>query len=395
MTGSWDWIVVGGGLCGSALAYELQRVGLAVLLLERDRPVRGATARSYGGIPYWAGTTALTQTLCREGIALHRNLSAELGRDTSLRELDLLLWQDLAADGAAVTRSYAECLFPPQNLTPEEAHSREPLLNPGAISGALLVRHAHVDPLTFITAYQEAFLKLGGAMVMAQVTGWQKDGCHGVGIQTETEIYIGAEFALCVGSETRLLCAQLDLESPVYFTHGEVLRMAPEVAPPMHCMVMPADVTRFAQEAATSTPEHDLLWRSPDYELIPPSVDAGVVPFDDRSLRVGQLSRVHTRGMPPHDPAASEQAIRDAIRPLFPSLADLPAQWHHSLVSFSRDGLPLVGLPYGSKNVHLFTGFTTPFIYAPPLARRFAAAVTGGQTHDSLLTQVSPRRFLD
>ncbi len=392
MGSTWDWIVIGGGLCGSALAYELQRAGLTVLLLERDRPVRGATAGSYGGIPFWAGMTPLTQTLCREGQALHRTLSDELGRSTSWRELDLLLWLDLKADGAAIARDYAACLVPPQPLTPEEAVGYEPLLNPAAISGALHVRHGHVDPEVLVGAYREAFQELGGTVRVAEVTGWQKDGCHGVGVRAGATCYGGAAFALCAGAATRSLCGAWDWVPPVYFTHAEVLRVAAG-APEVRCMVMPADMTRFAQEAATSDPAEEHLWQLPDRELVPPAVDAGIVPFGDRTLRLGQLSRVHTRTAPPRDPGSSATAIREALRPLVPDLADLPAQWHHSLVSFSRDGLPLVGLPYGSSNVHLFTGFTTPFIYVPPLARRFAAAAVGGKQEDGILAQVSPRRW--
>jgi len=47
---SYDWIVVGGGITGASLGYELAKKGFAVLLLERDPTLQNATRFSYGGL---------------------------------------------------------------------------------------------------------------------------------------------------------------------------------------------------------------------------------------------------------------------------------------------------------------------------------------------------------
>ncbi|NJO86223.1 MAG: FAD-binding oxidoreductase [Synechococcaceae cyanobacterium RM1_1_27] len=41
MKDSFDWIVVGAGITGAALAYELSCQGHAVLLIEKDSPFAG------------------------------------------------------------------------------------------------------------------------------------------------------------------------------------------------------------------------------------------------------------------------------------------------------------------------------------------------------------------
>ena len=43
-----EHVIVGGGVIGLALAYELSRRGRGVLVLERDRPGSGATAAAGG-----------------------------------------------------------------------------------------------------------------------------------------------------------------------------------------------------------------------------------------------------------------------------------------------------------------------------------------------------------
>ncbi|NJL22737.1 MAG: FAD-binding oxidoreductase, partial [Leptolyngbyaceae cyanobacterium SM1_3_5] len=88
----YDSIVIGGGLAGSAIAYELAKVGQSVLLL--DATSQNATYYSYGGIAYWSGSTPLLQMLCRESQDLYPQLSAELESDIEFREIDLLLTID-------------------------------------------------------------------------------------------------------------------------------------------------------------------------------------------------------------------------------------------------------------------------------------------------------------
>ncbi len=75
---TYDWIVVGGGITGAALSYELADIGFSVLLLEQHASLQGASRFSYGGLAYWAGTTPLMRQLCESGIERYRTLSTEL-----------------------------------------------------------------------------------------------------------------------------------------------------------------------------------------------------------------------------------------------------------------------------------------------------------------------------
>ncbi|MHC5825252.1 MAG: FAD-dependent oxidoreductase, partial [Nostoc sp.] len=63
---TYDWIVVGGGITGATLAYELAKTGFSVLLLEQYSRPQNATRYSYGGLAYWSATTKLTRQLCED-----------------------------------------------------------------------------------------------------------------------------------------------------------------------------------------------------------------------------------------------------------------------------------------------------------------------------------------
>lgn len=126
---TYDWIVIGAGFTGAALAYELVRTGFSVLLLEQDATLGNATRYSYGGLAFWSGTTPLTRQLCDEGIARYRILAQELDTDIEFRELDLLLTIANDSDPEVAAASYSHFAIPPKLLSVDQAWEMEPLLN--------------------------------------------------------------------------------------------------------------------------------------------------------------------------------------------------------------------------------------------------------------------------
>ncbi|MFM7448766.1 MAG: NAD(P)/FAD-dependent oxidoreductase [Leptolyngbyaceae cyanobacterium] len=387
-----DWIVVGGGFTGAALAYELSRHQLQVLLVERHTALQGATRFSYGGIAYWSGTTDMTRQLCAEGIALHRSLPDQLEADTQFRELDLLLTIPATEDPQRVAQTYAQFAIPPQLLTVQAACDLEPLLNRAAISGALTVKHGHISPEAMNQAYLTAFLRQGGQIQTGTVTHLARPSTqHAVAVCCGVDCYQAAHVVVCAGALSRSLLRASGLPLPLYFTHAELVELAP-TALSLQAMVMPADTKRFRLEAEASTTERDRLWDEPGFEPVPPILDAGAIQLQDGRIRLGQISRTLT------DPGASlaaqesEAAIRQQVGALLPKVQDLPGTWHHCLVAFSRDQLPLIGAVAGASGVYVFSGFSNPLAIVPPLARRFAAQAVGAT--DPILAGLSPARFL-
>ncbi len=389
MAQTYDWLVVGGGLTGAALAYELQKVGFRVLLVERHVFPQGATRFSYGGIPYWSGTTPLTQQLCREGIALHRQLSAELEVDTEFQELPLLLTISCSDDPVAIAKLYASCAIAPMILGVEAVRQMEPLIDPRYINGAVHFAHAHANPLALLAGYLKGFQARGGTVIHDAVVKLCFDKRRVVGVASSTAEYGAEQVVLCAGGWTRGILSTAGITCPIYFTHAELLEIAPH-SHNLHlrCMVMPANPARYQLEADTAS---ELLWSVLGEELSPPSVDAGAIQLRDGTIRLGQLSRVLTDPDATVNATESEHLIRRETARILPAIASLPATWHRCLVAYSHDGLPLVGKVPRYQGLHLFSGFTSPMVYVPPLARRFAQYVSG--TEDSLIPQLAPDRL--
>lgn len=392
-----DWIVVGNGLAGAALSYELVKQGLSVLLVDDGGP-DSATRYSYGGIAYWSATDPLTRPLFQAGMERQRQLSAELGAETEFRELDLLLTIAPGQDPAVLAQQYADCAVAPRLISAAEACELEPQLQRDAIAAALTVKHGHVHPVKLVEAYNQGFRRLGGQHLLAAVTGLVRIGDRVTGVTTPTQAYpAGQAVLVAAGAYSRRLLQTAGMQAPLYFTHAEILETPPlEIA--VRTLIMPAEAQRFALEAAAAdlwqTPARSpeaVLELAPGKRLPAPILDAGVIQFVDRSVRIGQISYLQPDFEPRLNPAVSEARLRDAIAPLLPALTSVPGAWRHCLVSFSQDGLPLLGPLPGVKGLHLFSGFTSPFAILPPLAERFVRWLGGAP--DATIEQMQVARF--
>ncbi len=425
---TYDWIVIGAGITGAALAYELVKTGFSVLLLEQDATLQNATRYSYGGLAFWSGTTPLTRQLCNEGMARYRILSEELDADTEFRELDLLLTIARDSDPETAIASYAHFAIPPKLLSLNEACEMEPLLNTEAIAAALTVKHGHINPEKTAQAYTQAFLRTGGEIEFTQVLdlknptpnpspqarrgefnpvktttnpspqagrGAVREACPkdigGVGftgVKTTTATYHSANVVVCAGGLSRQLLKASGIPIRLYFTHAEMIQ-TPPVDVQLHTLVMPANLQRFQLEAEST--KVDEVWDEPGKELIPPILDAGAIQFQDGSLRLGQISRILTDPNAKVNSAESEKWLRQNVGKVLPVLANLPGTWHSCLVAFSSDRLPLIGSIPGFNGVHIFSGFSNPLVIVPPLAQRFANWASG--QIDEIITQLSPSRL--
>ncbi|MBW4673345.1 MAG: FAD-binding oxidoreductase [Desmonostoc geniculatum HA4340-LM1] len=375
---TYDWIVVGGGITGASLAYELRKAGFGVLLVEQYATPENATRYSYGGLAYWSGTTALTRQLCEDAIARYHILSQELDADIEFRELDLLLTISASSDPVAIAASYSNCAVVPRLLSVQAAGELEPLLNQQAISGALTVKHGHIHPQKTAQAYIQAFVRAGGEVQISQVLQILENG-----VQTTTATYHSANVVICAGGLTRQLLKAAGMSLKIYFTHAEIIKTAP-VDVKLRTLVMPANVQRFQLE--TQSTQVDELWDEPGNEPVPAILDAGAIQFQDGSLSLGQISRVLTDPHAKVNSQGSEKWLRQSVGEVLPALENLPGTWHHCLVAFSGNQFPLIGAIPGFESVHVFSGFSNPLVTIPPLAERFAKFAAGKE--DEIIRQI-------
>jgi glycine/D-amino acid oxidase-like deaminating enzyme len=375
---TYDWIVIGAGITGASLAYELSQQNFKVLLLEKDPQPDNATVFSYGGLAYWSGTDELTRTLAHEGIELHRDLSAELDADTEFRELDLVLTIDRQDDPQTIAQNYDRFAITPELLSVQDACTLEPLLNPNAISGVLKLPHGHIQTQKTTDAYIQATIRNGGKVVYEQAIQLLRQGEKIFGVATKNDTYSGNHTVVCAGGLSRSLLQQAGVKVNNYFTHAQLI-MTPPMDLELATVVMPAIQQRFRLEAQPATID-------PGGQVDSVILDPGAVQFIDGSLCIGQISAIAENPQTKFDLTIAEAQIRQEIGNVLPLLEDLPGTCHSCLVAFNNQGIALVGNLANITGLYLFSGFTSTLVYAPILARRFAHSQTG--TVDPIIEQL-------
>ncbi|MBE9044863.1 FAD-binding oxidoreductase [Pleurocapsales cyanobacterium LEGE 10410] len=370
---TYDWIVIGAGITGASLAYELSQQGQRVLLLEKNSLPDSATVYSYGGLAYWSGIDETTRTLGQEGIELHRHLTEELSADTEFRELDLLLTIDRQEDPQAIAKNYDRFAITPELLSVNDACILEPLLNPNAIAGVLKLPHGHIHPQKTTNAYLQALERNRGKILYEQVVDLLRQETKVIGVKTQDNLYYAANTVVCAGGLSRSLLHQAGIRVKNYFTHAQLI-ITPPVDLELATIVMPALQQRFTLEAKAGLEE---AWNPPYQEPIKSILDPGAVQFLDGSLCIGQISAIATNPEAELDSVAGEAQIRERVGYVLPLLEDIPGSCHSCLVAFNNQGIALVGNLADIKGLYLFSGFTSTLVYAPVIARRFARWVGG------------------
>jgi len=139
---------------------------------------------------------------------------------------------------------------------------------------------------------------------------------------------------------------------------------------------MPATTKRFEMEKQATSLEIESIWQTSNNLIQNDVLEAGAIQFLDGSFCLGQISQIITNidALVPKNTSA--RRIREAIAKTLPSLANIEGTWHNCQIAFSQ-GMPFqVGKIKKFEGLSIFSGFTSPFVFVPPLAKHFAHYLT-------------------
>jgi glycine/D-amino acid oxidase-like deaminating enzyme len=396
-----DVLIVGAGVVGAALAYEVARRGRRVLVVDRaPAPALGATRWSMGGT-HWlaAATDDRLRDLCLEGLDRHQALSEELGTDSGFRPRPILL---LAPDEAALAglvplmengRAHG---FEGRIVDAAELARLEPTLASGVAIGAAYCNLGWVDTQVAPRAWLQ-----GAAMHGAQFRGGvEVRSIHADGPNPRVETSAGpieaGQVILTAGAWIGPLLREAGSRVPLVHTHAEVVETEPQPMIYQHTViaVTPPERSRGTLETAIAQPDLRARFEADDGSDLglPNSVEIGVIQQADGRVRLGQISRGISGFLDGPRPDG-EAAIRSEVARFYPDLAWQPGQVHSRPVSFSADRLPVAGAVPGLPGYWLVTGLVSPLIYLPALAPRMVAAMEGASVPE--IAPFAPDRLLN
>ncbi|OJU85086.1 MAG: hypothetical protein BGO11_15870 [Solirubrobacterales bacterium 70-9] len=408
-----DVVVIGGGVVGIAVAYELARAGAAVTVLERESelatecssgnagmvssthafPIASPTALMQGLrwmwrpdspfklrprthlLPWLARFTAastpgradragaLLVQLTQLGVELHAEL-ADAGLNESLVRRGLLDAYEteagIEAGRSEIAARHARGLTG-ELLSREELLEAEPALSPDLLGGAFYPDEAYCDPLLFARGLAAAATELGvrfrcGVEVLAPA----KAGGRIVALETTAGRIAVDQVVLAAGVWSPPLARDIGLYLPIEGAKGYHLEVESQSGTPRLPVYM-------MESKVVATPLEGRLRLSGTLEL--DGMDTRVDP-----VRVGAIRRAGDH----HFPAIRGAAVRNVWRGLRPC---------------PPDGLPMIGRVEELENLLVATGHGVGGTTLAPITAQLVREIVQGLPPSVDLELMRPDRF--
>jgi glycine oxidase len=360
-----DVVVVGGGIMGTASAWELAKKGRRVIVLERSVPGAEASSAAAGilGAQVEAHAPGPLVALAQASRRLYPGWVRELERitaiDTGYRERGVVKVAFRAAEVRRVARAVAWQKPAPRVLTKRALAEREPHLSPKLAGGVAFDGDARIDPRLLFRALHIAAARAGvvfrsGAYVRRVVT--EQGRATGVALDDGSVIH-APHVVVAAGSWTSLV---------------EGLGIPPGVVEPVRGQIVELELPEPLIQSIVFGP------------------NAYLVPRDDGRVLIG--STMEFVGYRREVTAAAVRDLLGAALELVPALgaASIKQSWS-SFRPYTRDELPLLG-GSGVAGLWLASGHHRNGILLAPITARIVTALVQGERAPVALGAFAPER---
>ena len=226
-----DVAIVGGGVIGCSIAYQLGKRGIRTTVFEKSRfgaAASGATAGVVGPLRHIDRWAKATGEMGLRSLEVFPRLAAELleaGIDPEFRQTGILK--------VARTPEHAESLRDDLSwqgelglgvrwLDVDEVLDREPEIAPNVVGGIFSPREGYVRGERYVAALVQVASRLGGRFLQGdEVVGLQRDHSKVIGVTTATDAYVAGHTVLAAGPWTGIDGRWIDGKLPVFPAKGE------------------------------------------------------------------------------------------------------------------------------------------------------------------------------
>lgn len=381
-----DVIIVGGGIMGCSIAWQLGKRGKKVLILEKNDVASGSAGATDGVVGYHTKQPGPQLDLAVQSIQMFNDIQTELGNEIEfdfsaggLQPAEDQLQYDLLNEIATRQR---ESGIDIHMISAEEACSLEPQLAED-IAGALYCpTSGKINPLNLTMAYARA-AKKEGAVIQTEtnVTGFIIEDGQVKGVHTDKGDYYSDVIVNAAGSWAGKVGELAGLELPIKPRKGQLAVTEP---------------VGFFMKATVQCARYNIIKFWPDRIK------------DERVLRLGASLSIEqtenggmiigaTREFAGYEKENTFEAIdvmmKRAIR-FFPGLENIDViRFFSGFRPYTPDGLPLLGETAKLKGFYVAAGHEGDGIALSPITGKLLAElITEGKASYNIDT-FSPNRF--
>ena len=358
--------IVGAGIVGAAIAYELAARGAQVRLVDARGNGEGATRASAGVLaPHIEGHSADLLRLGLCGLAHYDSfiarVAADAQRPVEYRRSGTL--QVARSDGEArqleqAARAFSKSGVSHTCLDGDAARRLEPSLAEGVRAGLLVPEHGYVGVSALMSALVGAARKHGVTLSTARVNGIDLRG-RSVSVETSEDTFASDAVVVAAGSWSGGIRMSLAVPPPVRPVRGQLLHL------------------RFPEPLLSR-----VIWGTAGY----------MVPWEDGSVLVG--ATVEDAGFDESVTVVGVRHLLESAMELVPAVRSATFDGARAgLRPATADELPIVGRSSTMRGVYYATGhYRNGVLLAPLTAAMIADLVLDGRERGELAL-VRPDRF--
>jgi sarcosine oxidase, subunit beta len=246
--GTTEVVVIGGGISGTAAAYELARTGAKVTLLERGSLASMASGWTLAGVRQ-SGRHPAELPLATAAVARWQQLGEELGADVEYRQGGNLRLARSPDEVPVIEKIVEEQRALGLDLTflPDNAAVREiaPAIAESVLATSYCPTDGHANPIATVQAFANA-AERHGAKLRTETTATAIDvgGGRVRGVRATSGDFAADVVVVAAGVYTTRLCAPLALDVPIQVQHVAVVQTLP--LPPLIQQVLGTAGADFA-----------------------------------------------------------------------------------------------------------------------------------------------------
>jgi len=353
-----DIVIIGGGIQGCSIAYNLAKKGAKdIVILEKNTCANGSSGRCGAGIRQQFGTK-MNCILARESMKTFETLTEELDYDIELNQAGYLMLAYTEKEMSQFKKNVEleqSLGIDAKVVTPQEAGEIVPYLNQeGILGGTFCPTDGNVNPLFTTFAYAEAAQRLGVRYYpYTEATEIEIEKGRILSVTTDKGKIITATVVNAAGGYSGPVGKMAGVDIPVYSQRHQIL-ITEHVDSLWKPMLMSFSENFYFQQL----PDGGILggYGDPKNEVIGGNIDS-----------TWQFARTMAKKM---------------VK-LVPVLKDvrMVRQWA-GLYNMSPDAQPILGEHPKLKGFYLSVGFSGHgFMLAPVTGKLIAELILDGETY--------------
>ena len=365
-----DVVVIGGGVVGCSIAYNLAKAGAGrIAVIERGYLASGATGRCGAGVRMQWGTET-NCLLARESVHMLENLPEllEVKGDIEFKQGGYLLlaYTEKMADQFKKNLTLQNSLsIPARWTTPAEAREIVPHLNTDGLLGATFCpKDGHANPFKVTSLYAKAAARLGVQFyTYTEVTGLSVEAGKITTVHTDKGDIATNTVINAAGGYAKMVGRMAGIELPIFPERHEIL-----VTEPVEPMQTPMVMCFYHNLYCQQTPHGSFI------------------------MGIGHPDEPETFNITSSWQFLTEMAKR--ITRILPPLANLNVvrQWA-GLYDMCPDRTPILGPDATIQGFYTAAGFSGHGFMISPMVGKLMAQMVLGSPTDIPITMFSAERF--